>query len=231
MPLLRRVDLYLNNGRPPGGVLLSSLTDRSAPNTPAWIEDDKCLVRVRFCELPASLNATATTETLPVDNVVRMSGKKTRGTGARLFEAGEFVKVTSEAEVYYQAVLNLSTAAMNEPTVWGGEQQITVYIDVEISAPAADGGDDPDRFTYQFPVTIVRQSHDEDESVPETDPVYPAAEMIVLKMPANGAYRFASDGGAGIVFQLKNGTTGKFHTVFIHGAEGAETLAIGPAED
>ncbi len=32
------------------------------------------------------------------------------------------------------------------------------------------------------------------------------------------------------MLQLKNGTTGKFHTLFCTGAEGAETLAIGPGE-
>lgn len=234
MPLLRRVDLFLNNNRTPGNVLLTSLAVASAPPVPAWIEDDKFLVRLRFCDLPAAVGGAATPTALDNDNVVVLAGKRVRGTGAALFNATDFTKVVvvgPPEDVYYQAVLNLNTAALGTAFA-GGESQITVYVDVEVQAPASDGGDDPDRITYQFPVTIVRQSYDGDEGVEvaDGDPVYPAPEMIVLKQPVNGAYRFVSDGGAGIIFQLKNGTTGKFHSVFVTGAEGAEVLAIGPGE-
>ncbi len=230
MPLTRRVDLFLNNDRTPGQVLLTSLTDASAPATPAWIEDDKFLVRLRFCDPATTAGGTATPLELPADNVIVLGGKKVRGTGTLLFNAVTFTKVVvpDPADVYYQSVLNLNTSALAS-AFGAGEPQITVYVDVEVPAPALHGGSDPDRITYQVPVTIVRQSYDGDEgAVADGDPVYPAPEMLVLKQPVNGAYRFVSDGGAGIVFQLKNGTTGKFHTVFVTGADGAEVLTIGP---
>jgi hypothetical protein len=232
MPLTRRVDLYLNNERTPGRVLLTSRADLSSPSSPIWIEDDKFLVRVRFCDLPEAIGGTATPVELPGDNVIVLAGKKVRGAGAALFSATNFTKVTAPSDVYYQAVLNLNTGAL-EAAYTSGESQIQVWIDVEVQAPASDGGDDPDRITYQFPVLIVRQSYDGDEAteVEDGDPVYPSPELIVLKQPVNGAYRFVNDGGAGIVFQLKNGTTGKFHTVFVTGAEGAEVLTIGPGVD
>lgn len=238
MPLLRRVDLYLNNDRTPGNVLLSSLTDQTPPSAPAWIEDDKFLVRLRFCDRPATVGGRATPTELDADNVIVLAGKKVRGTGATLFNATSFIKVVvpagedTPADVYYQAVLNLNTGALD--SAWApGESQMTVHVDVEVQAPASDGGDDPDRITYQFPVTIVRQSYDGDEGteVEAGDPVYPAPEMLVVKQPVNGAYRFKSNGAAGILFQVKNGTTGKFHTLFVVGGEGAEVLTIGPGED
>ncbi len=231
MALLRRVDLYLNNARTPGNVLLTSLTDGSAPAVPAWIEDDKFLLRLRFCDLAEAVGGKATPTALEDDNVIVLAGKKTRGTGARLFEAANFVKVTGAGgDVYYQTVLKLNTVPMG--AAWGtGESQMTVYVDVEIQAPASDGGDEPDKLTYQFPVTIVRQSYDGDDSVAEEDvPSYPAAELLVMKAPVNGGYRFKSDGAGGLIFQLKNGTTGKFHAVFVDGEEGAEALTIGPGE-
>lgn len=233
MALTRRVDLFLNNDRTPGNVLLTSLADPGSPAAPAWIEDDKFLVRLRFCDKAAAVGGQATPIELPADNVIVLAGKKVRGTGAALFNAVNFTKVVvaDPADVYYQAVLNLNTAALAN-AYGAGEAQITVYVDVEVQAPASEGGDDPDRITYQFPVTIVRQSYDGDEAVVEDgDPVYPAPELLVVKVPANGAYRFVSDGAAGMLFQLKNGTTGKFHTAFVTGAEGAEILTIGPGVD
>lgn len=47
--------------------------------------------------------------------------------------------------------------------------------------------------------------------------------------PANGTYRVKTDGGASY-FQLKNATTGLWHTIFPTGASGAEQFAIGPGE-
>jgi hypothetical protein len=233
MPLTRRVDLFLDNQRIPGNVLLTSLSDPTAPSTPAWIEDDKFLVRLRFCDRPAAVGGSATPIELPVDNVIAVAGKKTRGAGAALFTASNFTKVVVPAsgevafDCYYQAVLNLNTVPMS--SAFGSESQITVYVDVEIQAPASDGGDDPDRITYQFPVTIVRQSYDSAEAATAPGgPVYPAPELLALRQPVNGAYRIVSDGAAGLLLQLKNGTTGKFHTVFVTGAEGAEVLTIGP---
>lgn len=230
MALTRRLDLFLNNDRTPGNVLLMSLADRTSPSAPVLIEADKFLVRVRFCDLPVSFGGAATTVELPEDNVIVLAGKKVRGTGASLFAATDFTKVTAGGQIYYQAVLNLNTVAL--PAAFAnGEQQITVWVDVEVQAPASDGGDDPDRITYQFPVTVLRQAYAGEGAPTSGDPVYPAPELLVVKQPANGGYRFVSDGGAGIIFQLKNGTTGKFHSLFVTGAEGAETLAIGPGVD
>lgn len=227
MALTRRLDLFLNNERTPGNVLLSSLADRTSPSAPVLIEADKFLVRLRFCDLANAFGGVATTVELPEDNVIVLAGKKVRGTGASLFKAENFTTVTEGAVTYYQAILNLNTVAL-AAAFSSSEQQITVWVDVELQAPASDGGVDPDRITYQFPVTVLRQAYAGEGAPSAGDPVYPAPELLVVKQPANGAYRFVSDGGAGIILQLKNGTTDKFHSLFVTGAEGAETLAIGP---
>jgi len=48
--------------------------------------------------------------------------------------------------------------------------------------------------------------------------------------PVNGAYRIKTD-ETGSYLQVKNATTGGWHTIFAAGAEGAEILTIGPGED
>lgn len=47
--------------------------------------------------------------------------------------------------------------------------------------------------------------------------------------PANGTYRLLTNAN-GTFLQLWNPTTAAWHTVFISGAAGVTTLAIGPAE-
>lgn len=230
MALTRTADLYLHNARPPGSVLLSSLTDRTVPEAPSWIEGDKCLLRVRFCDVPAAINAAISTSALPDDNVIVLGAKKVRGSGAVLFNATAWTKVVNGADTYYQAVLNLNT--VNLAAAFGSEQVLAVWVDIEVQAPALDEGEEADRATWQFQVAIRRQAYAGEAPVAEGPPVMPAPEMLVLKNPANAAYRFLPDAsGGGVVLQLLNGTTGKFHSLFLIGEAGAETLAWGPARE
>jgi hypothetical protein len=61
-------------------------------------------------------------------------------------------------------------------------------------------------------------------------PPPPAPESaFALKAPTNGAYRIKTD-GTGSYWQVKNTTTGLWHTVFAVGGTGGEYLTIGPAE-
>lgn len=50
------------------------------------------------------------------------------------------------------------------------------------------------------------------------------ADNIMRKAPTNGTYRVKTD-GTGSYFQLKNATTGKWHTVFLQGNDNAANLA------
>jgi hypothetical protein len=47
--------------------------------------------------------------------------------------------------------------------------------------------------------------------------------------PVNGSYRLLTNGN-GTFLQLWNPTQSKWHTVFVSGAAGTETLVLGPAE-
>jgi hypothetical protein len=235
MALKRIVELTLNNNRTPGQVLVKSLADFTAL-TPVWIEDDKSTVRIRFADPAANVGAAATPVALDLDNVIVLGGKKARGTGAALFSATDFVKVVvpadeeagTPADVYYEGRLNLNTGPMG--TAFGTDQTITVWVDVEVQAPDPDGGDDPDRTTFQFQVIINRQSYDGDAAVADADPVYPAPALIALRMPASSNYRIIPDGAGGALLQILSTTSGKFHTLLVAGAEGEEALTIGPPE-
>ena len=52
-----------------------------------------------------------------------------------------------------------------------------------------------------------------------------ALSLFALASPANSNYRVRND-----LLQIKNTDTNNFHTIYIEGAAGAETLAIGAAE-
>ncbi|AHF94017.1 hypothetical protein OPIT5_03795 [Opitutaceae bacterium TAV5] len=60
-------------------------------------------------------------------------------------------------------------------------------------------------------------------------PTSPTA--LVTRDPQGGTYRFRQTLDGGVVYQIKNITTGKFHTIYVSGNAGAETLTFGPAED
>lgn len=53
-----------------------------------------------------------------------------------------------------------------------------------------------------------------------------AEEVTFISGPENG-YRFKADGEFGLVIQLRDAVTGKFHTWFIEN----DRFAFGPAED
>jgi hypothetical protein len=186
MALQRIVELTLNNNRTPGQVLVKSLADFSAI-TPVWIEDDKSTVRLRFADPAAQVGSLATPVALEADNVIVLGGRKTRGAGVALFSATNFVKFEvpadeeagTPADVYYDGRLNLNTGPM--AAAFGSDQTVTVWVDVEVQAPDPLGGDDPDRTTFQFQVTVNRQAYDGDEAVADSDPVYPAPGLLALK--------------------------------------------------
>lgn len=234
MALKRIEELTLNNERTPGRVLLRSLADPSAASK-SWVEDDKFKVRLRFADLAATNGSPATAVRLDPDNVIILGARAQRGTGNPLFGVTDFVETVvaavgeTPADYFYDAVLNIDTANMEN--VFGGNQTAIVWIDVEVQAPDQEGGDDPDKLTWQFQVTITRQAYG-GEALPAgpTTITYPAPGLLALRIPPNGNYRMITDGAGGTLFQLLNSTTGKFHTLFLTGAEGAEQLAFGPGE-
>ena len=56
----------------------------------------------------------------------------------------------------------------------------------------------------------------------------PAVLTGLPSAPTDGSYRLETNGD-GTFLQLYNPTQSQWHTVFIQGGSGAETLAIGPA--
>lgn len=60
-------------------------------------------------------------------------------------------------------------------------------------------------------------------------PPPPSDSAYALRNPINGAYRIKTV-ASGSYLQVKNATTGAWHTLFAAGAAGAEFLTIGPAD-
>jgi hypothetical protein len=236
MALKRIEELTLNNERTPGKVLLRSLADPS-PATKAWIEDDKFKTRLRFADLPTTNGGVATAVRLDPDNVIILGARANRGTGSSLFGVTDFVETVVEADeeagtpadYYYDAVLNIDTSAME--SLFGSNPTALVWVDVEVQAPDSEGGDDPDRLTWQFQVSISRQAYAGD-ALPAgpTTITYPAPGLLALRMPASSNYRIIPDGAGGSLLQIVSATSGKFHTLLVAGAEGEEALTIGPPE-
>ena len=88
--------------------------------------------------------------------------------------------------------------------------------------------------TVAGPVALIEDG-DNGSAGAATDPdtlVYPTqTDLRYAKLaPSAGSYRVKDDGAGGQLFQVKSATSGKFHTLMVTGAEGAEVLTIGPAE-
>ncbi len=137
-----------------------------------------------------------------------------------LFSATAFAEVGEDDELHYEATLNLNTEQIAALFTSDTTKTAAALLDIELSN---DAGDKRLTVVGQWPVTIQRDIYIGDEVAPDdADPAYPAADAIALKAPTDGGYRIHNNN-----FQLWNPTQGKYQTIYITGAAGAETLAIG----
>jgi hypothetical protein len=137
-----------------------------------------------------------------------------------LFSATAFAQVGEDDELHYEATLNLNTEQIAALFTSDTTKTAAALLDIELSN---DVGDKRLTVVGQWPVTIQRDLYAGTEGVPtDGEPAYPAADAIALKAPTDGGYRIN-----GVNLQLWNTTQGKYQTVFLVGAAGAETIAIG----
>lgn len=137
-----------------------------------------------------------------------------------LFSATLFAEVGEDDELHYEATLSLNTEQIAELFTSDTMKTVAALLDIELSN---DAGDKRLTVVGQWPVTIQRDLYAGTEGVPtDGEPAYPAADAIALKAPTDGGYRIH-----GVNLQLWNTTQGKYQTVFLVGAAGAETIAIG----
>jgi hypothetical protein len=184
MALNRTVEIFLNNARTEGRITLRSLTDTNVASF-TWIEGDKFRIRLRFADLPPGVGAAAIATRLDGDNVIMLGARARRGSGSLLFSVTDFTETVvaasdaTPADYYYDAVINLATAAM--PTVFGSNDSVTLWLDVEVQAPDGLSAADPDRLTWQFQVKVNRQAYADDSTPVPATPAYPAPDLLATK--------------------------------------------------
>lgn len=219
----RVVDLLVNTARPPGAVLLARRSELLPAEAPVLVDGEKVLLRVQWVAPAATLEGAPAVVALEAGDVILFS-LKTRASDATLLASGTgFLASGVGAELRYEALVNLDTAPMAAAVA--EEPVIAAIGEIRVQNAANTA-----RKSYQFPVTLRRRVYAGEGDPVAANPQYPAADAVALRVPANGTYRIktAVDGQ---YFQLKHAATGLFHSVFLTGAAGAETLAFGAGEN
>lgn len=214
----RAIDLFVNVGTSPEWVLLASKSSLSPAERPLLVTGDKHLVRLWLVQ-PGAAGAAPSLLSLAVGDVVVLAGKTKASSPDLLFSATGFV-VNAEGGTHYEALLDLTAQALIDAL--GDETALTVTCEVEIQ-----NSTNSQRRTRQFPVRVNRGVYTNESDPEPSEPAYPSADALALKAPVNSTYRIKED-VAGVYLQLKNRDTGKFHTLFAAGADGAAVLALDP---
>lgn len=219
MPWDRRLDLFVNVGAPPEFVLLAGKASREPAQWPVIVSGDKHVVRVWLLDATVGGGPPAIL-TLAAGEVMILAGKARAAATELLFSATGFAPIDTGAGTCYEAALDLTSNALKE--AFGDDAAIAVLVDVEVENAA-----NTLRRTRQFQAVVRRGVYTNEAEPTPAAPAYPAPEALQLRVPTGGLVRFKD----GDTLQLKNKTTGKFHTLFVDGADGAEVLGIGPGED
>lgn len=185
-------------------------------------QGDRCVLSVWLCDETGTVTSPLTVAAMGEDYTrISVAARALNALdGDLLFSATEFTEVGSGSTFHYEAELSLHTTQIDDLFDSATTKTAAALLDIELSNELGDK-----RLTLvgQWPTTIQRDIYTGDEVAPDDAvPPYPASTAIALKAPADGGYRIH-----GVNFQLWNPTQGKYQTVFITGAAGAETLAIG----
>lgn len=209
----RAIDLHVNFGPLPEYALLRGTADTQPLVGPlTWQTGEVALLRLW-------LHDGATVLSLAAGDTILVTAKP-RSLGANLlFSAHDFAAV----EDHYEAALALTTEELE--TALGDERSILIVAEVLVQS--ADATRTRRR---QFLVKIQPGIYGGEADPAPAEIGYPLPAAIALRAPDSGTYRIKTTDD-GQHFQLKNATTGKWHTVFPSGTPPAVTLQIGPAED
>lgn len=221
MSWTREFHLFLNVDLEPGKVLLRDKTGQAAAPRPDWVSADVFPVNL-WLRKPSSVNGQSATGVVvdPTDQII-LSGKATAA-GALLFSAIDWVLTgTEEADDQrYVAVLDLNTDALS--AAFGSALQLLIVGEIEIQNEA-----NTRRISAQFPINIRKQIYAGEGTPTPAAPAYPLPGALVTKNPTDGTYRVKTD-ETGSYWQVKNATTGKWHTLWLVGEDEASTLTWSP---
>lgn len=221
MPWDRAIDLFVNLGSAPEFVLLAGKSSVQPGERPVLVSGDKHLVRVWLLQA-ASPGEIPSLQTLAAGDVLILAGKLKASAAALLFSATGFALVETGGS-HYEAELDLTPTALRD--AFGDESALLCTCEIEVQNAA-----NTLRRTRQFPVRVNKGVYTNEADPAPAAPAYPAPEALALVAPANGAYRVKSSAD-GVFWQVKNRTTGKWHTIMVDGAAGEEVFGIGAGED
>ncbi|HTJ78544.1 MAG TPA: hypothetical protein VL357_06070 [Rariglobus sp.] len=220
-----QTDLFFNINRPKGGTLLRDIFGQANAPTQSWVAADCFLARIFFLKPSVNFGTAADIAVLEAGDTMVLSGKNAAGT--LLFSAIDWAPVTEGADdaavTRYEGVVDLNTVPLLA-LFSGNTTQVTITGELEVR-----NAGNTRRLSCQFDLQILRQSYAGESAPNPATPLYPAPNELALITPANGTYRIKTN-ETGSYLQIKNATNGKFHTLFVTGDTGAETLAIGDGE-
>lgn len=157
-----------------------------SPGAMRVTQGDTFTARLRFVD-----NAT-TPQALPENTVLALAGAPDdENLSADLVVfCDEFTKVTAEADVYYEGLLDLNTDELNAIfAATGAPDEVPLDIDVELQ-----NADNSRRLTLRFQVVAVRQKYSgQAEPTPATPP-YPTPSSLVTKVRGTVAIALGAAG-------------------------------------
>lgn len=240
MSFSRYFEIFVNSGGGSTGALLQNFNNAQAV-APAiqWVQNDIFEVRLRFGNPGATILDALAAVDAGTDELI-LAGKAASNLSAEdlLFSATGFTKVVTGADIYYTATLDLTPTALKTALDAAGG---TLKCRVDIKDTSEDN---TRRITLpQFEVTILEAVYQGTEGAAETgNPLYPLAsaiELIAHKAQPSGYAGLDAEGKLdpsvipaeaarfhGGFLQVLNKITGKWHSVFADGEDGAADLQI-----
>jgi hypothetical protein len=211
MSWARRIKWYIDveaaGGKAP---LLEGSASASLSSVPSLIAGDTFDLQLWFRSRAASPLSASTAAELTTGDSIVVSGKPTSGMADAdpLFTAEAFEKATDGDDIYYQASCNLNTAEVQAAMAALSSNSLPITIDIEV-----EGENNEDRLSFQFAASLKRQAYD--------------GAGAPAPIPGPSGLARWSDGS----LQLKNVTTGLWHTLYLEGALGAGELKFGEGEE
>jgi hypothetical protein len=212
------MDLFLNITR---NLLMSGSAGLDAREALLWSQNEVFPVRL-FLLADDGTNPTVLTD-LPSPFTTIVLGARPEANleddQGFLFSATEWTKTGTGSGTHWATILNLNTEGLNRYLPGSNkDKSLPVLIDIELQN---DDNTRQEKILRHNRALILRDIARGNEGVPTSgNPPYPLPGQLVLRAPANANYRVKD----GTTFQLYNTTTGKWHSVWLTGPDGAAAL-------
>ena len=169
-------DLYLDVAAPGGlACLLEGKASALRQDKPSYIQADCFPLNLYFRQSGAVGNNSTAVELAALNIVLGAKLLSALDDTTLLFSCTDFVSVGEGDDLHYQALLDLNTSEIT--AALDGQKSITARVNVEIET-----AENTQRLTYQFDVTIQKQSYGGEASPTPGTPTYPVPAQLVVKL-------------------------------------------------